>query len=51
MRFGSVGGFGDDMMLGKTLPGWWRLFFVCVNERTPEGEDIGPGKDSVGGNN
>ena len=26
MRFGSGGGFGGKMILGKALPGWWRLF-------------------------
>ena len=33
---------------------WWVAFFLCVGgteKRTPEGEDIGPGKDSVGGYN
>ena len=54
IRFGNVGGSGGNIWIfGRTLPGGWRSFWVVRwRERgTPEGEDIGPGKDSVGGYN
>ena len=52
IRFGNVGGFGGDVWIfGRTLPGGWRSFWVVRwrESRTPEGEDIRSGRDSVGG--
>ena len=52
IRFGNVGGSGGNIWIfGRTLPGGWRSFWVVRwrESRTPEGEDIGSGKDFVVG--